>query len=121
LDSKALPSTILFYWRVLHDKIATTHNLIHRNIQLQRNNCVLCDRELEYTNILFFTCNEQMKIWNMITNWLGFIIVHHGTTKLYFCTFDFVGFNKVRNCILKYLGSHGVEYMDHEKQYHLQQ
>ena len=37
---------------------------------------------------------EVVKIWNMIANWLGVIIVHHGKTKLHFCRFDFMGLIK---------------------------
>jgi len=60
--SKALPSATVFCWRVFQDKIAAIRNLLHKNIRIQKLNCVMCDRELENSDNLFFRCLKVVKI-----------------------------------------------------------
>ena len=90
-----------FCWRFFHNKIATIQNLLHRNIHPQKVNDVVCNKELEDSDNLFFICSKVEKIWNMIANWLGLVFTHHDTVKAHFCGFDFSTFNANKNDILK--------------------
>jgi len=69
---------------------------------MQTLNCVLCDTVVEDTNhLFFFYCFAAVKIWNNIANWLGITFVHHPITRLHLIGFEFMGYDKKENKILK--------------------
>nr|KYP50798.1 Putative ribonuclease H protein At1g65750 family [Cajanus cajan] len=60
-------------WGILNNGIATKTNLEKRGIIHldQQKRCVLCNKQTESTNHLFFTCSASYLLWQICYNWFG--------------------------------------------------
>lgn len=82
-----IPLKILaFEWQVILDRAPTRMNLWKRKIieDIVEAKCVLCNRGLESIDHLIFSCNKTVKLWNLVYNWAGLVVVLPANGKLHF-------------------------------------
>ena len=79
---KVVPLKVnLFFWRLLLNHIPTKDNLLWRSV-IQNNDkqCMGRCRVNEDVDHLFIRCDFFLgRMWSLISNWIGFVIVHLGS------------------------------------------
>lgn len=65
-NNKCIPKMSFCNWLAVNQKLKTLSFLSSRGVSLDRTTCVLCKRETEDTNHLFFRCGYSKWIWMAI-------------------------------------------------------
>jgi len=88
--NKEVPLKIsLFAWRLLHDRLLTTDNLIKRHIlHLNAHLCVGECGMIEDVNHLFLSCDFFGKLWYGISHWLGYHLMFPKNVSDHLYQFD---------------------------------
>jgi len=95
--SSAAPSKVAaFSWKLLHNRIPTKANLVHRQVLAPKSSlqCVMCEGLLESANHLFLHCSFAMKVWDEVMRWLGFHFVTPPNLFFLWDSWDGVSSNK---------------------------
>jgi hypothetical protein len=73
----AAPSKVrAFVWQLLQDRAQTKENLCKRRmLELDQQNCVLCNRHIESASHLFLHCDSVAKVWYALNKWLGTYLI----------------------------------------------
>jgi hypothetical protein len=74
-----VPSKVsIFGWRLLLEKLPTKDALYNKGIitNNQERRCVLCLREYEDINHIFFNCSVSIEVWSNIFRWLRLNLIH---------------------------------------------
>lgn len=66
---QAPQSALHLAWRIFKRKIATKDSLLHRQIDVGDDRCVLCRSDTETVNHLFFTCPVSRQVWMECYKW----------------------------------------------------
>jgi len=74
---KVMPSTQIYVWMALSDRITTNQNLHKRCVTLGDTLCVLCGWEEESTSHILVSCKVSIKVWNMCFSWHWISSVNH--------------------------------------------
>ncbi|MCH91379.1 putative ribonuclease H protein, partial [Trifolium medium] len=63
----------IFGWRLLLEKLPTRVALYNKGIITNTHDicCVMCFKDVEDTQHIFFQCPDMLQIWNNIFNWMG--------------------------------------------------
>jgi hypothetical protein len=62
----------IFAWRLLHDRLPTMSNLVHRRvISSEASLCVSECGLVETSHHLFLSCNIYSSLWTLVRHWLG--------------------------------------------------
>lgn len=65
--------------------------------------CVLCNRDIETANNLFFECYISRSIWNQCYKWFGELTVQHQDPKNHFNQFTSLRLTKLWNLVWGYI------------------
>ncbi|XP_057793009.1 uncharacterized protein LOC131009611 [Salvia miltiorrhiza] len=88
-------------WRLLKGRLATTDNLLRRQVQLPNEEltCILCKDQAESIDHLFFSCQMTTEVWNSILLWIGKHAALHIRAKDHLLAFSNLG-SKADNFLL---------------------
>jgi len=79
---KAVPSALVFAWRVLENKTATRINLERRGIAVESFLCSFYGMEEETCCHLLFECIITWSVWCQCFVWLGVTLMSHNEPLL---------------------------------------
>lgn len=66
-ETSCQPKHKVFFWLLLKDRLSTRNLLSRKGMQLQSNNCVLCNNAVEETmEHLFLNCPFSVQCWNLV-------------------------------------------------------
>lgn len=68
--SRAIPRHSFHMWLVIQNRIPTRDRLIQWGLQVDQS-CLLCNRNRESRDHLFFSCDFSYKLWELVTRRLG--------------------------------------------------
>ncbi|GJZ56640.1 RNA-directed DNA polymerase, eukaryota [Tanacetum coccineum] len=67
---KEMPTKVnIFIWRMLLNKLPTRMNLMNRGINVQSNQCGICDTGDETINHLMLHCDLARDVWALVGRW----------------------------------------------------
>jgi hypothetical protein len=89
--SLAPQKVVIFAWQLLHQRLPTRTNLLHRGIIAPElgSQCCLCCEGRESETHLFATCSFAMLVWSGINQWMGLQSVQPGSLQISFDSFGF--------------------------------
>jgi len=96
-----MSSALHFGWRLLINRIVTRDNLSKRGFSVVNLFCVMCRKEKELVQHLFFECNVTWKIWKLCDKWVSINSIHHNSTREHLSRFSMPGMTKEGNKIWK--------------------
>jgi hypothetical protein len=98
---KSIPLKVnLFVWRLFLNRMPTKDNLHQRGIlDASGLPCVTACGMEESIDHLFFRCNHYGKLWSLISRWLGFDTVFHGSIGTHSAQFCSLG-GSSKSCFL---------------------
>lgn len=89
-----------FVWKLAKNRIPSLQNLARRNVPLESQVCVGCQKEVESTSHLFFKCELFSALWAECLKWWGLVAPLHDECDVHFIQFCglFYGSAELRQC-----------------------
>jgi len=96
-QAKAFPKVLIPVWRILLDRLPTTHNLIKRGVVVNSPLCVLCNQSEEFSQHLFLDCVYARHVWFLCFTWIDILMVQNKDLRNHFENFHLVHMSDKHN------------------------